>query len=290
MAASESDAVRRLEDEQRPNGSWGRFHSMDRRQKARIPTTEAGVRRALHLGLTVAHPVLRRARDYLAALLTGDVAWPTDEYEEPNDRWPAGKQMFIAATLAQIDRGNLVLQPVLDTWSTIAAETFGGGSYDPEAEWRAHCRLTGATTMQGTYLVMRNRHAMTLLGTAHSRLSDDVETALLNWIWHHPQGVGYLGVPPTAQIDSLSIPVLGRWIETQDVLSRFPSWTRLAAPALERLVAVRNHDGLWDFGAGNAPALRFSDSWRRRINRTIDHTTAALLLLARAKSPHATAH
>lgn len=52
--------VQELEQEQWPDGSWGRLHSKDYKAKQRIPTTEFGVHRALALGLQPTHPLLTR--------------------------------------------------------------------------------------------------------------------------------------------------------------------------------------------------------------------------------------
>ncbi|KPJ62850.1 hypothetical protein AMK68_04450 [candidate division KD3-62 bacterium DG_56] len=82
---TESHWVAELREEQRPDGSWGRFHSADTRAKRRIPTTEAGVPRALALGLNGSHPVLAAAAKYVADVLTGARDFP--DPAEKNERW-----------------------------------------------------------------------------------------------------------------------------------------------------------------------------------------------------------
>ena len=57
--------VKQLSQEQQPDGSWGRFHSMDSRLKARFPTSETAIRRALALGLDKENPVLARVAGYM---------------------------------------------------------------------------------------------------------------------------------------------------------------------------------------------------------------------------------
>jgi len=57
--------VQELAMSQHADGSWGRFHSMDSTMKARFPTTEIAVRRALALGLDKDSGVLKRAVKYM---------------------------------------------------------------------------------------------------------------------------------------------------------------------------------------------------------------------------------
>ncbi len=70
--------IKQLSQDQQPDGSWGRFHSMDSRIKARFPTSEVAVRRALALGLDKDNPILARAASYMQRVLgrTGHLAGP----------------------------------------------------------------------------------------------------------------------------------------------------------------------------------------------------------------------
>jgi hypothetical protein len=63
--------VLELASGQQPDGSWGRFHSMDSTLKKRLPTSEVAIRRALSLGLDKTDPILAIAVRYMEALLSG---------------------------------------------------------------------------------------------------------------------------------------------------------------------------------------------------------------------------
>ena len=225
--------VAALAAEQQPNGGWSRFHSMNSKARHKIPTTEFGVSRALTLGLTKDDTVLHKAQSYLEGLLAGTIAWPEDEGKEPNDRWATGEEMFVSATLALLTPDHPILVPVMRKWCWIAEATFASGSYDPEAEWHAHCQLTGATSMRNSYLVLDNRYALTILGSAGDMLNPQTEKKLLDWLWTRPRGVGYLQVPLNSVLTHLSPRSLGRWFESQDILQRFPSWHRKIDPRVD---------------------------------------------------------
>lgn len=274
-SVSQSRWVSELGAEQDVDGSWGRFHSMDSRRRCRIRTTEAGVERALAVGLEPGDEILRRAALYTAGLLRNEILFP--DPEEANDRWPAGRQMFVATTLAQINPDHELLPPVYATWREIAERTFQRGAYDPDAEWRAHCELTGALTMRNSYLVINNKYAVFLLACMSVRLPEHTEAALVRWLLEGRFGLGYLGVPLASSLEKVDRNRAAAWFRSQAILSRFQARTSRSDDGVERLWQLRNSDGLWDFGSG--PGLRLSQDHRRPRNRTIDHSVNALLLL-----------
>ena len=251
---------------------------MDTKARRRIATTEFAVGRAIGLGLTRDDDLLSKAVDYLEGLLTGEIRWP--EGKEANDRWPVGQEMFVSATLAQIEPSNKLLGPVYDKWTRIAENTFESGRYDAEKERQAHCELTGATTMRNSYLVLNNRYSLILLGNVQDCLDDDVEHALVDWIWNHPRGMGYLDAPLHAPFSEIGHNTVERWFASQEILSRFRSWRAKACKTMQEIRTSQNADGLWDFGPkARSRNLRLSETWRKQKDRVIDHSVRVLALL-----------
>ena len=272
---STSRWVQELEREQRENGSWGRFHSRDSKAKWKILTTEVGVERALALGLDVGHPILSKATRYLVELLEGPVADFPDPPER-NDRWPTGARLFTAATLALVQPDHPVLDDVWNLWLSIVQRTFAAGRYDPGAEMRAHRELTGAT-VQNSYLVLSGRYQLALLGARPDALPRDVEQALLDWVWHKEDGIGYWCVrlsSPDGYLDTWS---LDHWFASLGLLSRFPGWRERAGDAIRWLWDRRTPAGWWDFGTKTS--VRLSETWRKGLARQFDWTTRVLVLL-----------
>lgn len=273
--------IKALAAEQNPDGGWSRFHSMNTRAKNKIPTTEYAVDNALSLGLDQNDVILARAQSYLEGLLEGTIAWPEDEFKESNDRWPAGEEMFIAATLAMINPRHPLLQSVIEKWCHIAEAAFAFSTYDPEAEWRAHCLLTGATTMRNSYLVLNNRYALRILSCTPQILKPGTEKALLDWLWQLPVGVGYFQIPLQIPVAHLPPRSLGRWFASQQILSRFFHWRQKIKPFIEELWSLKNADGFWDFNAkANLYNYHLSESWRKRNHYLIDQSIHVLLLLS----------
>jgi hypothetical protein len=281
----ESRCVQELAAEQWPDGSWGRFHSMDTQRRQRIPTTEAGVERAQALGLDRSHPILERACRYIVEVMTGERPFP--DYPERNDRWPTGQRLFLAATLSRIQPDHPLLDEDRRLWLEVASRTFRSGAYRAEDEVRAHAELTGAT-VQDSYLVLNGRYQLELLGSMPGLLPEELERALLRWLWNRPDGIGYLEVSLSAPPPHGKPGLIDRWLASLELLARgFPAWVDLARLPLDWLRAQRSEGGLWDLGPRSAASayLPLSDSWRRRQDRVLDWTTRVLVLLTQHCSP-----
>jgi hypothetical protein len=237
-----------------------------------------GVARALSLGLQADHPVLQRAAGYIQAVLAGRVEFP--DTHEKNDRWETGMRLFLAATLAQILPDDPFVAHERRLWAEIAKQAFQSGSYREADEIAAHAALTGASS-KGSYLVLNGRYQLELLGSAPGLFGEELENALLGWVWEHPGGIGYLSIPLSQPTPHPPGP-LDRWFNSLELLARcFPGWVVFAAGALDWIWEQRRPDGTWDFGprAPESWVLPFSDDWRRRPNRTIDWTSRVLALL-----------
>lgn len=273
--------VAELAGEQRADGGWGPFHSRNTKLKRKIPTTEAGVERAVALGLTEASPVLVRARDYIGGLLADHSGFP--DYPEKNDRWPTGVSMFLAGTLALFCPRHPALTPVRSLWIQLAERTFASGDYSEQDEIVAHAELTGAT-VAGSYLRIGNRYAAAILSSAPTLLPSAVESAYLRWLWHKPDGLIYLEEMPSAMPPPIGYPGrLDRWLVTFELLSRFPQFSELSAGVVGCLWRQRGDDGLWDLGPRGSTSVWFplAESWRRPLNRKLDWSSRVLVLLSR---------
>jgi hypothetical protein len=274
----ESRWVKDLRNEQRQDGSWGRFHSA-MKSKGRTLTTEAAVERGLALGLEASDPIFHAAAGYLKRLLEGKAEFP--DPPERNNRWNTGKQLFTAATLARIWPTLPVLDKPWELWASIAEHTFASSTYDPETEIQAHCMLTRAS-VKNSYLVLNNRYQLALLGSRATRLARTVENALFDWVWHKNDGVGYLNVPLANPPRRFTAGMLDRFFTSLELLVHFPSWRNHAKNTVGWLWEQRTEEGLWDFGprAGTSIYFPLSESWREERKRRHDWSTRALTLLS----------
>jgi hypothetical protein len=275
----ESRCIRELAAEQWEDGGWGAFHSMNTRRRQRVPTTEVGVERALALGLDRMHPILQKASRYIVEAMVGERTFP--DYHEKNDRWPTGMRLFLASTLSRIQPDHPLLDEDRRLWLEIARRTFRSGEYREEDEIGAHAELTGAT-VKDSYLVLNGRYQLNILGSVPGLLSEELERALLRWLWSRPDGIGYLNVLLSAPPPCGKPGPLDRWLASVESLARlFPAWVRFARPSVDWLWAQQNDQGFWDLGPRPpfSSYLPLSDSWRRTQDRVFDWTTRVLSLL-----------
>jgi hypothetical protein len=276
----QSRHVRLLRHEQRQDGGWGAFHSRSTASKQKTPSTEVAVERAICLGLNREHGILIKAKEYILSIMRGEIRFP--DYHEKNDRWPTGMRMILASTLSLIDPSHEILDEDRALWREIAIRTFQSGTYSEDEEIHAHKSLTGAT-VKDSYLVINNRYALNILGSKSNLLPPAVEDALLAWLWHHDQGIGYLGMPLAAEPPLSKPGATDRWFASMELLLRlFPRSVNRIAGWIEWMWKRQADDGLWDFGPrlGASTFLPLADDWRQRKQRRIDWSTRVLLLAA----------
>jgi hypothetical protein len=271
-AANSHAWVQELASEQYADGSWGRFHSMDTTRRQRFPTSEVAIQRGLALGLDRNHPSMQAAIRYMTAVLEGKTVW--SDRVEKSEGWPIGVEAITAGTLAMVDAENPAFDQVWKYWIEIAGRSFASGEYSTTAEWKAHKELRGV----GIHY-LRSRYVLQLLGARGNEIPGNLETQLVGCIWNDPDGIGYLG----ADLRKPSHFQIFHWVESLEILSRFPSWYQIAKPAMGWLWEQCNPSGMWDFGANISKTSYFplSDGWRKRLNRSIDHSTRILALFQR---------
>lgn len=271
-----SPHVQLLAQEQRDDGGWGRFHSQDYSAKQRIVTTEAGVGRAVELGLSPDHRILSRARLYLEGILDGSIPFP--DRAEKHDSWQTGVEMFAGAMLSRFAPESPGLDSTWTFWASVLQRSFSRGTHDLDEELKAHWQLSGRSGKPG-WLRLNSKYVLMILGARGDRLPADVKCAYVRWLWEGcPKGLVYFDVPFVRSPRQLKGARLHGWLSSLELLAVFPSARDVALPAAEMLLACRNADGLWDFGT-QPSCPHFSDTWRKKNARIHDWTMRVSCLL-----------
>jgi hypothetical protein len=161
--------------------------------------------------------------------------------------------------------------------------------YSAGDEAAAHSELTGAS-VRGTYLVLSNRYALSLLAARVERMDAGLAQAVVRWVWNHPRGVGYLDAPLSAPPATMSASTVERFLLSHEIAAGFSRIGAPTGPLADWLGEHRRADGLWDLGPRTSwsAALPLSESWRRPGARAVDWTTRILALVSRWMGQSAT--
>jgi len=261
--------VRELQYAQHPDGTWGRFHSRDSSLKARFPTTEIAISRALALGLDKDSDILEKAVGIMLAVLQGKALWC--DPPEKHEGWPASVRFITAGTLAAIDNRQPTLQPSCRKWVELVKRTFRSGAYSSADERQAHFELNGVVT-RDKYLKLASRYPLILLSAAQDGLSAKTEKLFLDWVWNKEGGIYYVCGERMSDLPALNSKEFSSWLEGLEILARFDSWHERMFPTLNWIWSQRGSDGLWDFGPAARASVYFplSESWRKSLHRKID--------------------
>lgn len=238
-------SVRELELEQHPDGSWGRFHTRDRKVKQKFATTEQGVERGLALGIGPASSVMSKAARYISTIISDKVRFP--DPPEKNQRWKIATKLFTASTLCRIRNDFVLTEPVWQTWNEIAQRTFEDGKYSKTAEKHAHEELTGITE-DLRYLTFNNRYTITLLASRADDLDEKLTNAIQKWLWHKSDGLGFLDCPLYRMPGKKDVAKLDRWFTSLEIMSNFKNWRKYSREMVSKLWDARTKGDLWDFG------------------------------------------
>jgi len=267
-----------LQDEQRGDGSWGRFHTKDYAAKQKIGRTEQGVQRAVELGLPPSHTVLRKVRTYLEAVLHGRVQIP--DRAERHENWPTGVAMFAGAMLSTFAPESSALDETCEFWFSVVRRSFATGRHDLDSELRAHRQILGRSG-KPAWMRLHSKYVVMILGSRAERLPPGVEAAYVRWLWEDcPRGLVYVNIPLDQYPQKLRGWRLHAWLRLLELFLAFPSSRPKAEFAIHRLLAARNDDGLWDFGV-QPSCPRLSDSYRKKGVTAHDWTTRVTCLLSR---------
>ena len=161
-----------LQDSQLADGTWGRFHSQDSSRKAKFPTTESAINRALALGMDKDTELLQKASAYMLDHLAEKITWL--DPPEKHEGWPVSIRFITAATLAKIDPQQPAIQESCRWWVEIVWRTFRSGSYSVADERQAHFDLFEIKT-RDKFLKLAALYPLVLLSCAQPGLPGELE-------------------------------------------------------------------------------------------------------------------
>jgi hypothetical protein len=217
---NESKWYRELSEEQMENGSWGRFHTQDTKDKTkrRFVTSEQALRRMKDLSLDKDDILVSRSVSLMERYLRGDDAW-TDTMEK-HYGFEIAFRTIIAANLSRFDPLNRLIDRKREIAAKNLANAFQTGRFN-EKTWEQE-NLNDNEVLLRAYMV----HILWLLQYENC-ISDTVERQYLDYIWNRDKGIYYISNSPVSEIRSLESKDFTTWLSSLEALcgfSKFPEF------------------------------------------------------------------
>lgn len=262
-----SDIVEELYRAQAPNGGWGKLNSKDYSAKDKIPTSAAGINRALYVGLTLQdRDILLCAQDYLKDFLNGR---PPERYHDSNERAKPWRTAHICELLESIKPYNALCDQTYIEWLHIATRAYEGGEYSYERDaaaqhevfWTRESRLI---PMQAGLLLKRP-----------GEVPPKLEGAMLRHLGGRAFEHGYFWPECPAKLPEQFVYCkTRRWMYSFNFINQFRGSALYLAETVDWLLENQNADGFWDWGTQTKDPWGyfgyFSTNKNRVHNRVVD--------------------
>lgn len=268
--------AKQILDLQKPDGSWGDFHSLSQRSDSAI-TTEQALRRLERLGYTIEDPCIQKAVDYLSDCLAGIQTIP-DRREKTHD-WDLFSAMMLSTWLRRFTKENETANLMARNWAEIIARAFHGGGYDHRSYAEAFCEYFGTAPRGGRFTDFVSFYQISLMAGSLDR---QTEINLFSYVLHRNSGIycvydKCLTEPPPCFVSRET----SRYLAALELLAEYPCAKETLGFAADWLRKNRSENETWDLGAAanDKIYLPLSDNWRMKETRTTDCTERITKLL-----------
>lgn len=257
---------------QKPDGSWGYFHTLSSSASRHGITTEQALRRLQILGYTLDDPPVRKAVEYLHACLEGKMHIP-DRREKLHD-WDIFTALMFSTWIRRFTSEDTLANTTAGKWAEVIGLAFAGGTYDHDSYTSVYKRVFGIAPKGGRIVDFVTFYQVSVLA---GLLDKDVESAMFDYILEHDPGIYYiyegcLSLLPE-RFDSKQA---GRYLAAIELLTGYksPECREKLRFVREWLEQNKGPVGMWDMGPAVKDGVNFplSDSWRSAESRKQDCT------------------
>lgn len=264
---------------QRPDGSWGRFHSMSVQSGDRF-TTEQALSRLERLGFSMQDECIRRAVGYMDDCLCGRREIP--DPKEKLHNWDIFTALMLSARIRRFTSDNPSANRAAAQWSEIIAHAFASCAYDHGRYISAYAAVFGMQPRGGRLVDFSSFYQLSLL---QGMLDPQTETAVMDYVLTKPDGMYYIYDKPLNQPPPFASLAASRYLGAIEVLAGYSHARQKLSFVAEWLEANRCCD-VWDMGPSVRDGVYFplSDDWRRPERRICDCTERISRLMARLQA------
>lgn len=273
----ESKWVKEILALQRPDGSWGYFHTLSNPGKKQAITTEQALRRLTILGLTEKDEGIQKAITYIENCLKGIVDIP-DRKEKFRD-WHVFTCLMFAAWLKLLSPENKLMKPIAEKWAAIIEFAFAEGKYCHEKYIEYYIKVFGIRPHNGRLRDFASFYQVALL---QGVLKPETERSYFKYLINLPGGIYYVYDFKIADLPKeFASKQTSRYLSALELLAGYKAAGEQLSFAVRWLEENKGEDGYWDLGQAAKDGVNFplSDSWRRPSNRKRDCTIRITALL-----------
>jgi len=258
-----------LANEQRDDGSWGRFHTQDTKaaDKKKFVTTEAALRRARELSLSKDDPIVARCIKLMERYVRDEETW-TDNIEKQRDDGKShlySRPFLTASNINLFDTENPVVKPKRDVFVKTLRIALSKGYFD-EVAWEEENRNYRGPCLNGwnayPFMILQNAECM----------DDTLQRQYLDYIWNRKDGIYYISNFPPAQKRCLEDKDFFIWISILELLSGFSLFPEFMKDGVLRHL-LNEVDRLIHENSRVVPLfnnIRYAESWRDKNTRKTD--------------------
>jgi len=271
--AEKSKWVNDIKKEQKPNGSWGRFHSQDSSAKQKYPTTENAVLLLKYLAIGRGNNIIESACNYMEKLLSDLSLWP-DAWEK-NKWFKLAVPLFIASKLTMFGSNHPDFMEVCKIWVKILKSSFASNKYNgKETDFIALENI--GVQIDGSYIGLNSINSILLFSYNTNLIPVEIQMKYIKWLHYNPNNICYTATSLNKNLNELSGNKLYDYLRIMMLLSKFNGYADEFSHEIKWLENQCGKDGYWDFGNKINSNLKLSDNWRLEMNRKIDNTIFVL--------------
>ena len=189
--------TRKLVEEQRPDGSFGRFHTMDSKLGQKIPTTQAAAWLMYENAFTRENEICNRTCLYMERLLNDLSLWP-DAWEK-NKWFKPAVPLFIASSLALFESEDKKYKKICDLWISLLIFAFEADGYSPD-KTDSKSKLLLGVEIDGSYIGFHGLNNLALYAFNKNQIPLDIQRLYLQWLHHYDGVIAYTNT----RLDNLS--------------------------------------------------------------------------------------
>ena len=190
--------IKKLVDEQRPDGSFGRFHTMNSKLKQKIPTTQAAAWIMYENLLTRNNEICNKTCLYMERLLNDLTQWP--DAWEGNKYFKPAVPLFITSSLSLFGSGDEQYKAVCNIWVNILISAFETGEYSKE-KMNVTSKESLGVEIDGSYIGLHGLNNLALYAFNTKFIPFEIQKAYLKWLHDYDGVITYTNT----RLDNLSI-------------------------------------------------------------------------------------